>query len=204
MRNRGSKYIVLFALLISVAAVSLGFAAFTSTLTISSSAAVNFNQPFDLKFSTANNKIQAGTVTPTATGATGASATIPSDSTSITGLKATFTSTGQSVKYTFYAYNASPFVGYLNSVNFGTKTCTAKSGTTQSYVNNACGDISLTVKAGSSTFTSSNTNISSHTVASAGYETIEVTIAYAANGAVADGDFDVTFGDVTLIYGTAD
>ena len=202
MRNNGSKYIVLFALLISVAALSLGFAAFTSTLTISAEATYQDPGNWDLKLSTVNNKIQTGTVTPTVTGATGSAATLTNNS--ITGLKATFTATGQSVKYSFYAYNASAFLGYLNSVNIGTKTCTAKAGTNQTYVNTACGDISLSVKVGSQTYTSSNTNISSHTLAASTAEPIEVTISYAANGATADGDFDVSFGDVTLIYGTAD
>ena len=205
MRNNGSKYIVLFALLVSVAALSLGFAAFTSTLQISAEATVTNDMPFDLKLSTANNKVQSGSVTPTVTGATGAAgaaATLTDNS--ITGLKATFTEPGQSVKYSFYAYNNSAFLGYLNSVSIGTKTCTAKSGTTQTYVNNACEGISLTVKVGSQTYTTTNTNISSHTLAASTGEAIEVTIAYAAGSATADGDFDVSFGNVTLLYGTAD
>ena len=202
MRNNGSKYIVLFALLISVAALSLGFAAFTSTLTISAEATYQDPGNWDLKLSTVNNKIQSGTVTPTATGATGSAATLTANS--ISGLKATFTGTGQSVKYSFYAYNASAFLGYLNSVSIGTKTCTAKTGTNQTYVNTACNDISLSVKVGSQTYTTTNTSISSHTLAASTGEAVEVTISYAENGATADGDFDVSFGNVTLLYGTAD
>ena len=80
MRNNGSKYIVLFALLVSVAALSLGFAAFTSTLSISAEATVTNDMPFDLKLSTANNKVQAGSVTPTVSGATGAAATLTDNS----------------------------------------------------------------------------------------------------------------------------
>ena len=209
MRNTsGAKYLLVFALLLSVAALSLGFAAFTSTLTIKSSAEYTAPNEFNLKFSTTNSGITTGSVTPTlspSTGTvkpTGQSATL--SDTTIQGLKATFTDTNQSVKYSFYAYNASEFLGYLNSVSIGTKTCTPGRGTTASFVTQACNGISLSVKVGSNTYTSSNTNISSHTLAKNTGEAIEVTIAYADGAQKADGDFTVTFGDTTLIYGTAD
>ena len=206
MRSSGSKYIIVFALLISVAALSLGFAAFTSTLTIKSSADVNFHAPFNVDFSTSNSSVVTGSVTPTlspaTSGPTGQAATL--SETTIQGLKATFTGVGQSVKYSFYAYNDSDFLAYLNSVNIGTKTCTAGTGTNQTYVNQACNGIELSVKVGTNTYTSSNTNISSHTLAKETAEAVEVTIEYKSNAAVADGDFTVAFGDTTLIYGTAD
>ena len=205
--NTGAKYLLVFALLLSVAALSLGFAAFTSTLTIKSSAAYT-GGGFNLKFSTSNSGIVTGSVTPTTTPATGTPKptgdTATLSETTIQGLKATFTDTNQSVKYSFYAYNASEFVGYLNSVSLGSKTCTPGDGTTASYVTQACNGISLSVKVGSNTYTSSNTNISSHTLAKNTGEAIEVTITYADGSAKADGDFTVTFGDTTLIYGTAD
>lgn len=204
--NSGSKYIIVFALLISVAALSLGFAAFTSTLTIKSSAEYHNDQPLNVKFSTSNSAIQSGSVTPTLSPATGGptSQNATLSDTTIQGLKATFTDTNQSVKYSFYVYNASEFVAYLNSVNIGSKTCTAGSGTNQTYVNNACNGISLSVKVGANTYNTSNTSISSHTLAKETSEAVEVTIAYADGSAKADGDFTVAFGDTTLIYGTAD
>ena len=205
--NTGTKYIIVFALLISVAALSLGFAALTSTLSISSSASVTGpGGELNVKFSTVNTGITTGSVTPTLSpttnGPTSQNATL--NDTTITGLKATFSGVGQSVKYSFYVYNASEFVAYLNSVNIGSKTCTANTGTTQSYVNAACNGISLSVKVGSNTYNASNTSISSHALAKTSAEAVEVTIAYASNASTADGDFSVTFGDTTLIYGTAD
>lgn len=210
MRNNTGKYMIVAALLVSVVALSLGFAAYTSTLTISSSAAVNGpgTNAFKVCFSKAANACTSGSVTPTLNpttgGPTGANATINSATTTISGLKATFTAPGQTVTYSFKAYNSSSFVAYLNSVSLGAKTCTAKSGTSQSYVNAACNGISMSVKAGSATYNASNTNISSHSVASESAEDIIVTLTYAAGSSLADGDFDVAFGDTTLIYGTAD
>ncbi len=204
--NTGAKYVIVFALLISVAALSIGFAAFTSTLTIQSSATVgggNFNVSLSKVSTGVTTGAVTATVTPTGvTGFTADSATL--SATTISGLKANFTAPGQTVKYSFYAYNDGEFLAYLNSVNLGGKTCTAGTGTNQTYVNNACNGITLTVKVGSNTYSTSNTSISSHTLAKDTGEAVEVTIEYASGSATADGDFTVAFGDTTLIYGSAD
>ena len=97
MRNSGAKYVVIVALLVSVDALSLGFAAYSNTLSISASAAVGGDpNQFGVCFSKATNACTAGSVTatlsPASGGPTAASATIPStDTTKITGLNATFT-----------------------------------------------------------------------------------------------------------------
>ena len=201
--NNGMKVLVIAALVIGVLALSLGFAAFSNTLTIKSSATVTPSSAnFNVSLSRANNSVSTGSVTPTVTGATGSNATLTA--TTISNLKATFTNVGQSVKYSFYAYNAGSFAAYLNSVAIGGKTCTAVTGTTQSYVDAACEGISISVKVGSDTYSSSNTSISSHSLAKNTAETVEVTISYASGSAVADGDFNVTFGDTVLTYGSAD
>lgn len=203
MRRNGAKYIIVFALLISVAALSLGFAAFSSTLTIESEAdVVGDPTKFNVSLSKSNSSVSTGSVTPTVSGATGSAATLSANK--IEGLKATFTDKGQSVKYSFYAYNAGQFIGYLNSVSIGTKTCTPVSGTTASYVASACNGISISVKVGSNTYNSTNNSISSHSLAIGSAEAVEVTISYASNAALADGDFTVAFGDIVLTYGSAD
>ena len=204
MKNsNGMKMLVIAALIVGVLALSLGFAAFSNTLTIKSSATVNpSSSNFNVSLSRSNSSATTGNVTPTTTGATATNATLTA--TTISNLKATFTNVGQSVKYSFYAYNGGSFAAYLNSVAIGGKTCTASSGTSQSYVDAACEGISISVKVGSQTFNASNTNISSHSLATGTAEQVEVTIAYAAGSAVADGDFTVAFGDTTLTYGSAD
>ena len=203
MRRNGAKYVIVFALLISVAALSLGFAAFSSTLTIESEAdVVGDPTKFNVSLSKSSSSATTGSVTPTVTGATGSAATLSANK--IEGLKATFTDKGQSVKYSFYAYNAGQFIGYLNSVSIGSKTCTPVEGTTQSYVTSACNGISISVKVGSDTYNSTNNSIANHTLAIGAAEVVEVTISYASNAALADGDFTVAFGDIVLTYGSAD
>ena len=199
-----TKVIIIIALLISVAGLSFGFAAFTSSLTIKSSADVTpSNTSFNVSLSTSNSSLATGNVTPTVTGgATGSSATL--NASTISGIKATFTAPGQTVKYNFYAYNSGSFIAYLNSVSIGSKTCTPGEGTTASYVTSACNGIKISVKVKDTSFNSSNTNISSHALAKNSSEVVEVTVSYDTGAAVADGDFSVAFGDTVLTYGSAD
>lgn len=220
MRNTGAKYVIVFALLISVVALTVGFATYSNTLTIKASADVKGDPTkFNVKLSTVKTGITAGNVagTPSATvtGFTAATATIAADpGNTISGLKATFTDAGQSVTYKFYAYNAGSFVAYLNSITglsgSNVKTCTAITGTTQSLVDQACNGISVKVRVGGNNgsggteYTANNTSISSHSLAKATGEEIFVTISYAAGSQLADGDFTVTLSDIALIYGSAD
>ena len=122
--NRTYKMVSVIALVLGVVGVTLGYAAFSNTLTISSSAEVTPDESnFNVDFSTANNSVVADPITPTlspSTPVTGFEATngvinTASDPT-VTNLKATFTAPGQSVTYQFYAYNAGQIVAYLKMV----------------------------------------------------------------------------------------
>lgn len=209
--NRGYKIIAIVALVIGIVGVTLGYAAFSSTLTISSSAEVNpDSSAFNVDFSSSSSSVQTNNITPTLSPASGFSATdAVIDNTSdptITNLHAVFTEPGQTATYTFYTYNAGEYIAYLNSIVFsGTKTCTARTGTTQSLVDSACNGISLSVKVGSeSVTTTSVASISGHSLAIGGADEVIVTITYANGSAIADGDFDVALPDIVLTYESAD
>ena len=222
MRNTNAKYVIVFALLISVIGLTIGFATYTNTLTIQSSADVKGDpSKFNVKLSTVSTGYTPGTVAgvtnPTGvTGFTAANATIVSSGDSagrlISGLKATFTDVGQKVTYKLYAYNGGSFVAYLNSISgiTGGKTCTAISGTTQSLVDQACNGISVKVTIGGTngtggiTYSADNTSISSHSLAKNTGEEVFITIEYASNSQVADGDFTVSFDPIVILYGSAD
>ena len=198
--NKGYKVLSILALVIGIVGVTLGYAAFSSVLTISSSAEVHpDSSKFNVDFSSSNSSVQTSAIVPTlstsATGFTATNGTIDNTSDpTITNLSATFTEPGQSVTYEFYAYNAGGYIAYLNSIVFsGTKVCTAASGTTQGLVNDACPGITLTVTVGSeSPTTTSVASISGHSLAKTGADLVTVVIAYEANSAIADGNFTVT------------
>lgn len=210
--NKTFKIISVVALLLGVVGVTLGYAAFSSTLKIESSAEVVPNDSnFNVDFSSSSSSVVENDITPTlSANVTGFSATDAEIDNSgnpvISNLHATFTEPGQSVTYTFYAYNSGQYLAYLNSIVFtGNKTCTARTNTDQGLVDTACTGISLSVQVtGIDSTTTSLTSISNHTLAIGAADTITVVIEYAAGSGRADGDFDVTFPDITLTYNPID
>ncbi len=227
-RDRRARVIAIAALLVGVVGLSLGFAAFSNTLTIKSSAEVNVDENiFNVDFADSTGSTSATTVTPTLTPSSGAPAGFSGDNATIDNsrdgapviqnLHATFTEPGQSVTYTFKTKNVGELKAFLTSVNFAevatgvTKQCTAKAVTapatpaTDSLVQAACQGISLTMTLGSESFTSTTARASfasatAHDLEVGASETVTVVISYAAGSAQADGDFDVSFGDITLNY----
>lgn len=204
--NRYTKYLAIFALLVSVVGLSLGFAAFTTTVSIRANAdysATNASSNYrGGVLSTEPTLVTPGNVVPTIDGATAGTATLTDDT--ISNISVHFTEPGQSAEYSFYGYNDSEFVTYLNSVVFGTKTCTAGTGTNDTYVQAACNDIVMSIKAGDEEFTETETNVVDHALSSQTSEVIKVLIEYVAGGATADGDFTVDFGTSVLTYSTVD
>lgn len=218
VENRAYKVMIVLALVLGVVGVTLGYAAFSNTLTINSAAEVtpdssNFNVDFSsTDLSVATNPVVA-TLTPNnVTGFTATNGTIDNTSDpTITGLKATFTEPGQKATYSFYSYNAGQYIAYLNAITFnGTKSCAAitpQTGTaaTQSLVNTACNGITLNVTVGSESRTDQTvSNISGHSLGIGAAEEIIVEIEYATGSAIADGDFEVTLPSIVLTYDSAD
>ena len=139
MRYETRNKIMIIVVLLSIMGITIGFAAFTANLTISSSATVNPNaSSFKVVFSNKSNSIDTSDVTPTLTPTTlSANQGIIDNTTNptITNLNVNFTEPGQKAVYSFYVYNAGEYTAYLNSITFKTgtlsshKTCTAGSGT---------------------------------------------------------------------------
>lgn len=214
-KNKGSKIIAIVALVVAVFGLTLGFAAFSNTLTISSSAYVSpSSDNFKINFSTSSTSATStGNVTGSPTGAaTAGTATLAG--TTVSGIKANLTAPGETVSYTFYTHNTGEYDAFLNSITFenvagqsAPKVCAAvdQANTTASLVSAACEDISISVKVGSDAAVSgSKATISNHKLLKTANEAIIVTITYAANGDRADGAFNVSFGDLKLVYGTVD
>lgn len=215
-KDRSSKVIAIVALLLAVVGLSVGFAAFSSTLKISSSANVTPNSDtFKVVFSSNGTALTTEKVSGdvTGTGASATKATINNDAANptITGLSATFTEPGQKVVYTFYAHNNGEYDAFLKSVTYAnvtgessSKVCTAGNGTTGALVTSACDDISVKVNVGTTQTTGSTAAITGHSLSKGAFEQVTVTIEYVADGARADGDFSVAFGDVSLVYSSVD
>lgn len=219
-KNRNNKIITIIALMVAVAGLTLGFAAFSRVLTISSSATVTPNDSdFKTAFSSSNTELASGDIQGVATGgATAGTAKI--SGTTISNLTANFSAPGQTVKYTFYENNSGNYDAYLTNATFNTvtgsnpasnKVCTKVTTglteaeyATESLVNAACNAISIKVDVGSTLTLTGTTQVNTHTLQKGAFTPIVVTIAYDSNGARADGPFDVSFGNITMTYSSAE
>ena len=218
--NRNVKIIAIAALLVAVIGVSIGFAAFTRTLTIEAGANVTPTDDFNVVFSKSNSSVtteggvDASSKTPS--NLTTSTAVIANDATGgpkISNLHATFTQPGQSATYTFYAYNDSSYGAYLTNIIFtpAATKCTASTGSTvtSALMTSACSDISIKVSVGTDTNTanvSASKSVSGHALAAGAAELVTVVISYdqVSGQTLADGAFDVDFGTIQLKYKTVD
>lgn len=221
-KDRSAKVMSILAIFIGVLALSIGFSAYSQSLTISSSAKVSPNNEFRMEFSTREDSISTEPIEPVVTGtidgASAINATIDTDKNNllIKNLHAVFTKPNQKAVYTFYSKNTGKYLAYLNSIAFSNvsgetspKKCTAKSKTGDDAVTSelmiaACDDIRVTVSAGGTLFTESVASITNHAVLIGESEEIVVTIEYLDNNHVADGPFNISFGDITLAYSSID
>ena len=211
MRDK-NKLMILVAL-IAVVGVSVGFAAFSSSLLIKSKLSVApDSSTFSVLFSSSNTTLATSPITPTKSPSTivASNATINNSAQypTIENLSATFTSPGDSVTYTFYARNTGKYDAYLTSIVFDTlnsgvfKECKATDGTNSDLVNSACNAISAKVVVGSESATATKQITATHLLAQNSSETVTVTLKYDSNGARADEAFEVSFGGIYLTYGT--
>ncbi|MBO5120310.1 MAG: hypothetical protein J6C28_01310, partial [Bacilli bacterium] len=129
-RSRKRKILLMLILSVTIAGLSIGFAAFSASLDLASNAFVSPDSAtFNVKFSTSKDELIESDVVPSdiTSGLSASNGVIDnSQSPTLKNLSVSFTSPGQYVEYTFYARNEGEYTAYLNSVNyFGEKTCTA-------------------------------------------------------------------------------
>lgn len=202
-KSRKMNKAILLVLLVLVVGLSIGFAAFTSNLTIKSSATVKPDATtFKIVFSTSNEESVGGSAVTDGKYASGG--TFADGSTTLEGLKATFTEPGQTATWELYAYNDGAYDGFLNTVTLGKITCTPKEGTSADMVAAAANGIKLTVNVGDATYQTTTEGITGHNLNQEAGEKIKVTLTYQAGSAIADGDFDVSIGDIILGYDSVD
>lgn len=215
MDNRKTKVLIIMLLTIGIIQLAIGFAAFSTMLNISSSLKITPDSSyFKVYFSSSPTELVTNKITPTKSESKIVATDAIIDNTddpTITNIYAVFTEPGQYIEYSFYSYNSGKYLAYLNEVNFKnidgdtvTKKCTPLIGAREDLVQAVCGDIELSIQVGPTLFKSTDNNINSHTLARETSENIKVKITYINNDHWADGDFEVSFGNITLDYGTVD
>ena len=207
-KDRKIKLIAIIALVLAITGMTFGFAAFSTTLNISSNASVNPNSAdFSVKFSTSKDSLVANEVSPSniSSGISASNGVIENGaSPTLTNLSATFTRPGQYVEYIVYARNEGQYTAYLNSINFiGNKECVGTDEATDSLVQNACDSINVDVTVGGNTY-NNTTSITNHSLAKGVGEEIKIKLEYDISGTWVDGEFSITFPDVSFLYSTVD
>ena len=220
-KDRDSKLIAIIALIVSIASLSIGFAALAKDVDIVfSNTNTSISGDLDMKiygYDTESDgyNFDSKVVKPALTSISNIEASpliISEDNSTISGGSVTLNNPGQSVKYRFGIHNNSEYVAYIKSIDFlgygGTnefKVCTALSGTEQTLVDEACDDININfsmadgfVKFDDVTvkdWTWNNVGLSRKTITN-----VEMSITYNADAVVPNGDFKINFGDIKFSF----
>ena len=211
-KSRKTNKLILVLLLLLIAGLSIGFAAFDKNLTISFSQSTvkPDKEGFSVVFSSSNSDVATDAIVPSKSedSVTGTNANI--SGTTLSGLSAVFQKPGQSVTWEVYAYNDGKYDAFFNDITLGKITCTAVEGTDQSKVDIAATGLVLTVTVGGETFSitgaettgKTETPAAEHKLKINNGEKVTVKLEFNANASntLADGDFNVTIGDIVLGY----
>lgn len=200
-KERKNKKIILIILLILILLLSVGFAVFTVKLKIQSTASVSPDpNSFKVVFSSSLTSSLKGQPVYAGKAEGGA---FEKDATTISGLNANFTAPGQTATWKFYAYNDGEYDAFLNKVTLGEISC-VPDGADPAKVAEAQKGLNIIISVGGEMYVKTNDNINSHKLPKGTGEEIVVILQYLAGSAVTDGDFNVTIGDITLDYNSAD
>ena len=214
-RNNSQRNLIITLLVVSVVGMSIGFAALSNVLTISSSVNVApSDATFNVDFSSSATSVVANDITPTTNPNTlnkNKAKIDNSASPTLTNLQADFTEPGQTVTYKLYAYNAGEYDAYLTSITYNnvlneTKpiVCTPAAGTTASLAEEACKGLVVTVTVGDKEVTKTEDGIKGHVLRKGTSEEVIIEIEYKSGSGRADGNIEVEFGDITLVYSSVD
>lgn len=229
-KARQVKILSIVALVVAIAGMTLGFAAFSTTLNISSSANVTpSSEDFKIRvygfkddsiydegssiFNFTDDDLSDSYGTALMDGATGTIASIDNSAHVITNLNVNFENKTGEVMYSFVIKNEGKYDAYLDLSNliysngeYGlgniiNKSCFAGDGTTESLVDQACDGISaLAAIIDKETGDGKYITDDFYKIQVNDYEHFVVIIRY--DGPFADGPFDVEFEDFQLKFST--
>lgn len=231
-KDRGGKLIAVIALVVAIVGLSVGFAAFSTTLNISSNATAQVGgTEWNVGFSANGTDMAALTTAQAATvnGQTGGN-----NNGAAKLMKYTFyqdtgatlsTTAGSKVEYSFYIKNAGRINASLDSISFGTLTCAYISDAAKRTIEQDASNVGSEVTANttgtisdadcaamfnvsftidSTPYTSSSTTFN-NTIAAGANVPVKLTIEATGNAptTVPTGDFTVTLGATTVNYKSA-
>lgn len=215
-KTRQIKILSIVALVVAIAGMTLGFAAFSTTLSISSSATVTPNSD-DFKVVISGNKDDPYDLNVDFVEYNGASAgdcfiNNYKGGTSVS-TNVNFTEPGQYVIYDSFIHNLGKYVAYFDKIIFenieGTsvkKRCVPieNGGANPELVERACDSIKIVVITSGDIEVIDSSNFTGLKLSPGVSAPGSLKIIYEEDGVRADGPFSVEFGDIKLVYSSVD
>ncbi len=208
MEKSNGKIVAVVALVIAVVSLSVGFAAFAATLTVSSSANVTAVNDFTGNVNYTNGYTVTCKYTGTETDAEGATVGTASGKT-WTGISIPLSAEHKSVTCTAQVHNESTYTAYLKQISIANTLSCAATGSGDAAATNVstfCPTVSATLAVGSdsATFTSTNSTAVNGTgsIATNGYATVTLTVSYTGT-VTPDGDIGITIPTISHLYSTS-
>ena len=221
MRNRHRQTITIIILLFVIAGISIGFAAFSNTLSINSSAHVIPNaSDFSIVFANNYNlnDLDVGSVNPsnlsTGTGSNGTINNSAQGGPQLTGLSASFTQPGQTVIYDLYIVNNGHFDAYLTDLVFNNvagaaspKTCNRvtegyneSQWATSENLNTICDNISVSIELDGNQYDSTS-DLENLLIEKGSYKSLKVIVNYSGS-TYANGPMVIRLGSISITAST--
>lgn len=138
MNNKNFRTIIVVAIIAIITVIGVGFAAFSTNLTINGSGTVKASS-WKIKFA----NLSAASLTGSAKEET--APTLSDEDTHIGDYDVTFTKPGDSISYTFDVKNEGTFDAKVSSVVIPTPTCTGNGANATTDAQNVCKNLSYTL-----------------------------------------------------------
>lgn len=196
-RERGFKIIAIIALVVAIAGLTIGYAAYTETLKIDGAANVDPSS-WSIYFKT-DNEFKGVT-----TGNAVVNKEPTLESTTISGFDVTLTSPGDSVTYLFDVKNAGNLSAKLKTFVQGTLSCTPADGSTTSSdeANKLCDELKYTLTYSDGRVLSPNVDVLPVAKnGESGVQSFKLKLEWPSASTVkVNGEVKITIGTTTLIY----
>lgn len=190
-KDRGLKVAVVAALVISVIAIGIGFAAFTETLSINGNATVQTSS-WKVKFTDLSTGTTAGTASITT------APTINTNDTTISTYDVKLAKPGDSVTYTFKVANTGTYDAKLTSVTIPTPTCTGTGTNAETDATNVCKHVTYSL-----TYSDGGTIAVNDALAAGASKEMKLVLSYDTHNVAADlpsGDVTISNLGISLVY----
>lgn len=165
-KNRGTKILAIVAIIIAVIGLSVGFAAFSATLTINGTGTVKASS-WQVRFENLSAVAKTGTATEVT------APTINTNDTNIGDYSVTLTTPGDSISYTFDVANNGTFDAEVTAITIPTPTCTGNGANAETDALNVCNNVAYTL-----TYDDGTAIANGDTIKAAEKKTMKLTLTY--------------------------